>query len=932
MSASIQGKDERRTAVLVFAHYLGIDIDTEPDLVAIAEEALDNLPEGWQLGLGEDENAGIPYFYNDVTGESSWHHPQEKRYMKMVRQEKQYLAEQRLKNDKKASERKANNQASPTTKGDLSKRQTDRKGWTEANPTYQNKDSNNKNKRNDFTKEKSLLMEAEDIDDEDGVVEMLDIEDFEENDPVPARTTNKGKNAASPKLSKQSPATVTTKAQEETSSAFAMKASDFFDEPIDQPAASPDSHWNRVKESNASKQENKSKNVDNQDSVSSTVQSVNRHITGQSLSDDRAIGKTAARTASPIQQKTDQQRSSSNPRSTNRDAVDRLRLADSDEDDTVITSLDNRLNERDHRDDSRGRLKNKSKEERSSNDRDRYDTRDKDRREHDNMKDKREIREEYREKDREKDRFSSSRNKSIEDNRSASAGRSNKRDSNEMNPTTQNTMKYNDIDQSSTASQYVTTIQRLELELLSSQEENRVLQRVNKEIRNKYDEEIEFMKKSNKKLDDLAIQERDDRKLLQEKLLRIEQDKELLLREKDDEYNQKIRDMTKKIRLEVEEEWKDRLKSLERRSQEEKNEISSDLIALKRRYEETQKEIEIQKKRIIASKEDGKLEIMTELEDTKQSFHASEEKVRLLSGELKKLREDYVTISSRLTGTLQQIQVYASENETLKVAHTSAINDSTSTNHALVHATQRVAAMDIDISNLRAEIVLLKRENEELASSNRKLSSNIAVTSDRLSTNELETKRIKQSSINEINRLNARIIELESINQQQNLNLDKNLIQENEMIREIQKKLSKSEYSNNLLQEQINDKNLLIQKLQMKILNYEKTVQSMEENLYKKEQVISDHQMQLQLGKDKYNQLKESFEKEINSSIQLKREYQDQVKELQNQQKNEIARIQNEVTEKLPTLVSLTMQQMEAKWANKLALGECIGDSAHICP
>ena len=65
------------TAKLVFAHYLGINIDTEGDLLYIAEEAFINLPPGWDYGIGEDDNEGIPYFYHSETERSEWKHPEE---------------------------------------------------------------------------------------------------------------------------------------------------------------------------------------------------------------------------------------------------------------------------------------------------------------------------------------------------------------------------------------------------------------------------------------------------------------------------------------------------------------------------------------------------------------------------------------------------------------------------------------------------------------------------------------------------------------------------------------------------------------------------------------------------------------------------------------------------------------------------------------
>ena len=41
-----------KTAILVFAHYLGIDLDSQQHLLYIAKEAFDNLPDGWDFGIG----------------------------------------------------------------------------------------------------------------------------------------------------------------------------------------------------------------------------------------------------------------------------------------------------------------------------------------------------------------------------------------------------------------------------------------------------------------------------------------------------------------------------------------------------------------------------------------------------------------------------------------------------------------------------------------------------------------------------------------------------------------------------------------------------------------------------------------------------------------------------------------------------------------
>lgn len=91
MSSGIS-ETEMHTAVLVFAHYLGIDIDNDPEMIRIAEDALKNLPSGWELGIGEHENAGIPYFFNLATEKSVWKHPNEKSLVQIVRELKKRKA------------------------------------------------------------------------------------------------------------------------------------------------------------------------------------------------------------------------------------------------------------------------------------------------------------------------------------------------------------------------------------------------------------------------------------------------------------------------------------------------------------------------------------------------------------------------------------------------------------------------------------------------------------------------------------------------------------------------------------------------------------------------------------------------------------------------------------------------------------------------
>ncbi len=104
MSGKIDEKDFK-TAVAVYAHYLGIDVETERNLVFIAEDALHNLPRGWDHGIGEDEHAGIPYFFNNKTGQSVWKHPEEAIWIRKVKEEKLLIKNRNQKNDKTRDDR-----------------------------------------------------------------------------------------------------------------------------------------------------------------------------------------------------------------------------------------------------------------------------------------------------------------------------------------------------------------------------------------------------------------------------------------------------------------------------------------------------------------------------------------------------------------------------------------------------------------------------------------------------------------------------------------------------------------------------------------------------------------------------------------------------------------------------------------------------------
>eukprot|EP00903_Cladosiphon_okamuranus_P008157 g7856.t1 len=82
-------EEDYADAVMRHAKYLGIDPEIDAAFMWIAEEALDaDVPEGWITGEGEGEYAGLVYYYNEATGESSWDHPLDEYYRQKFKRKK----------------------------------------------------------------------------------------------------------------------------------------------------------------------------------------------------------------------------------------------------------------------------------------------------------------------------------------------------------------------------------------------------------------------------------------------------------------------------------------------------------------------------------------------------------------------------------------------------------------------------------------------------------------------------------------------------------------------------------------------------------------------------------------------------------------------------------------------------------------------------
>ena len=152
------------TAVLVFAHYLGIDLESEQELLPIAENALRNLPTGWALGIGDGDNAGIPYFFNEDSGASVWKHPKEAVYIKKVKEEKKRI---QLEQEEKKRNRKTDNQGSNrnhVNQNDRGRDSADRNSGSHSTAKSKDSKSNTSRGKNDVVEVSEFFHDDDDDD------------------------------------------------------------------------------------------------------------------------------------------------------------------------------------------------------------------------------------------------------------------------------------------------------------------------------------------------------------------------------------------------------------------------------------------------------------------------------------------------------------------------------------------------------------------------------------------------------------------------------------------------------------------------------------------------------------------------------------------------------------------------------------------------
>jgi chromosome segregation ATPase len=260
--------------------------------------------------------------------------------------------------------------------------------------------------------------------------------------------------------------------------------------------------------------------------------------------------------------------------------------------------------------------------------------------------------------------------------------------------------------------------------------------------------------------------------------------------------------------VEIEDDYQDKLRSIERRSAADTRStdaLRADLNSMRRRAEESETEVEVARRRVIEARQLARDEARSEVEAKLAEVRSQEEQQQEGLKELRTLRETQAGLSSRLADALQQVAVANAEADAARAASLGATSEGQTTHQALVQATQRLTSLDGELARSRAELLVARQENDSLSAELRKVEAKQNSHGDRALSAEQEMRRLKSKHQAEQSSLSSRVAELSagiSVLQEQ---LDKADEHETKAVREIQQILDRASFDGSRLKSRVSE-------------------------------------------------------------------------------------------------------------------------------
>mmetsp|Transcript_3873 Transcript_3873/g.6047 ORF Transcript_3873/g.6047 Transcript_3873/m.6047 type:complete len:1186 (-) Transcript_3873:128-3685(-) len=883
-------KQEMETATLAYAQYLGVDLDSEPELVHIAREALKDLPSGWEVCISEEgDSACIPFFHNIYTEESVWNHPQEEVYLRKVKEERRYLKKNKRENE------------------------YEKENATKNHSGHRNDRSHSISKSSDH---------PEDI---------IDVEDFE-NDSFNGNGDDRhgfGGNTRDSGYAKEK--SNNTRARRRSGSHSDMERSKDHsrDIELDNGSRSPIFGDNWLDESAANPKYPDSGRIDGRGRVAERE----RHDRGLDMSrelgkdgnyDIRDEGGRGWNTDGRERNSRDREREnrSRDERERNRGwdqgVVDDWRGeqwegsgGDRRDDSRDFEGGKTRLWERDSESpvgrqsaaDVRGQRKSAAYESKPERD---Y---------RDNLRGGSPV-EDYRDK-------ASSGGKANGPNHSAPLWvNTAEATSGEGSGWPSNSGLNTGVSTTGTGlestSRLHSEVKRLQDEIVNLRSQHKMeVQEMNlvaESLRSSLhvSEEALHTERSLKKKSEDLVRE------LQSQLESMRLDAQTASSSASVASEEAKRLEIERVSTRITEEWKDKLRNATQNHQSELEAEHEVVRVLKQRLAEEEDKVRATQRQLVVVREEMRIEASQEAEKLKNDLVETESRLKTQGHELQRVKEEYTSMASRAASALQQAQAAKAEMEALRAETTAIASDGHTSHAALMQALQRIQQYESEIVRVKAEKNAIQQELDTQFAELRKYQDASISKDGKVQMTDLELKRTRTQFQSELSRLKSRVAELEGTNVVLQDQLDRTVASESNESREIQRQLDRSEHEVSRLQGRLQDSEERVRDVQNRCQSLEKELLSLQDTIFKRDRTVKDLNAKAEVLASQKEELRFSMEAELEAVKQELRAEKQNADEVTRRYQKEFSDMRKDVESRIPQLTADVAEQAESHYRDQL--------------
>jgi hypothetical protein len=876
-------KDLFRTAVGVFAHYIGIELENEKDLLWIAEEAFEKLPDCWEFGVADEgENEGIPYFFNTITEQSVWNHPLEAQYRAKLKRERRIKQENLEKEEN-----------SKPIKFPFSKKVDDKEERPE-DPVFS--------------------FDLEDLDDD---------ADKYEKSPI-------GRN-----ISQQ--ASVNSKHDNKSQSVrFGLQEEDFLDNQDNNEKERRNLNSNtqmKIGNNNNNNHNNNNNNKNKNNNYSHPSINNNGNSNGpekrEVLHDGNNKGilggdpwftpREMRHHASDIDER-DHHNHDNNDHLADHDNYDNH--VEDDHRNSNSNSNSNNNSNSDHRRDHPSNVANpnndwrdNSREDRrvSGPGRSRVNTRERGRtNSYGNNNNGR------RENDRrELSRESRNNNNNTNNNNNRTAGSrsplsSTDRDASYNLPDTSSTIIVNALDTSKEAYDklFDTYQHQIRMNEHLKQDNDRLLTELSL-TKQRHLHECQSLQEEIKIFESKLQQEKLTNQQLEHQKLRIEHELQQKRQEINDIHDLQVKEEINKIRFEIEENALKKMKLQEKKFSEEQEVLHNEILVWKRKVDEITYELENTQRKLLFNKENIRSEFQQEIKSFQDKIMKLESQEKSYLLDLQKKQQEVVDLQQQKALQFQEFQQQLQAFELLKQQHVKVQQDQQIQQELSIANHQRLLQVEQENVSMKTELHLLRKEKTSDSFEKQKLQFLQGNKEEQLHLFEQELKTAKQQLLQEQRKFKQYQQQNEIKQRMTNDHYDNQILS----LQEQEQKYKQDVDSTNLHLQSLQEKLIFFQakeeELRQRLLQQEKEIFSLRDDLFQKEKSLSQRKQEEEMFQSNLQQVRSSYEQQLQEKVTAHVNEANQWNQERLRLIGEKQTIEQEVASKVPLLISKITNEME---------------------